>query len=66
MLKNPPANAGDGGDPGLIPGSGRRAWQPTPVFLPGIFDGQKSLLGHSPWGHKELDRLKRFSYTHIL
>ena len=44
MVKNLTANAGDmkrGGD--LIPGSGRfpwkRAWQPTPLFLP----------GESPW-----------------
>ena len=36
MVKNLPANAGDTGDVGLIPGSGRRrAWQPIPVFLPG-------------------------------
>ena len=33
----------------------RRKWQPTPVFLPGEFSGQSSLVGHSPWGHKELD-----------
>ena len=32
----------------------RRAWQPTPVFLPGEF-GQRSLVGYSPWGRKELD-----------
>ena len=32
----------------------RRKWQPTPVFLPGKFQGQKSLAGHSPWGCKEL------------
>ena len=25
-------------------------WQPTPVFLPGKFHGQKSLVGYSPWG----------------
>ena len=31
----------------------RRAWQPTPVFLPGEFHGQRSLMGYSPWGHKE-------------
>ena len=30
-------------------------WQPTPVFLPGEFYGQRSLVGYSPWGHKELD-----------
>ena len=27
----------------------RRKWQPTPVFLPGEFHGQKSLVGYSPW-----------------
>ena len=52
---NPSANAGD---PGSIPGLGRppwgRAWQPTPVFLPGEFHGQRSLVGYSPWGRKEL------------
>ena len=33
----------------------RRAWQPTPVLLPGESHGQMSLVGHSPWGHTELD-----------
>ena len=33
----------------------RRAWQPTPVFLPGEFQGQRSLVGYSPWLCKELD-----------
>ena len=32
-----------------------RAWQPTPVFLPGESHGQRSLAGYSTWGHKELD-----------
>ena len=32
----------------------RRAWQPTPVFLP----GQSSLAGCSPWGPKESDITK--------
>ena len=27
-------------------------WQPTPVFLPGEFHGQRSLAGYSPWGHR--------------
>jgi len=26
----------------------RRAWQPTPVFLPGKSHGQRSLVGYSP------------------
>ena len=28
----------------------RRKWQPTAVFLPGEFHGQRSLAGYSPWG----------------
>ena len=33
----------------------RRTWQPTPVFWPGKSHGQRSLVGYSPWGCKELD-----------
>ena len=40
-----------------IPRSGRsswrRKWQLIPVFLPGEFHGQRSLVGYRPWGHKE-------------
>ena len=38
------------GDLGSIPGLDpwRRAWQPTPVFLPGESHGQRSLVGYSP------------------
>ena len=36
----------------------RRAWQPTLVFLPGEPRGQRSLVGSSPWGHKELDMIE--------
>ena len=61
MVRNPLAKAGDARDMGLIPGWGRspwkRKWQPTPTFLPGKFHGQRSLVGYSPWGHKELDNL---------
>ena len=32
----------------------RREWLPTPVFLPREFQGQRSLVGYSPWGCKEL------------
>ena len=35
--------------------SWRRAWQLTPVFLPGESHGQWSLEGYNPWGHKEMD-----------
>ena len=33
----------------------RRAWLPTPVFLPGEPHRQRSLVGYSPWGRKESD-----------
>ena len=33
----------------------RRKWQPTPVFLPGESQGQRSLVGCRLWGHIELD-----------
>ena len=31
----------------------------TPVFLPGKSQGQRSLAGSSPWGHKESDMTER-------
>ena len=37
------------------PFSWRRKWQPTPVFLPGEFHGQRSPVGYSPQGLKESD-----------
>ena len=36
----------------------RRAWQPTPVFLPEESHGQRSLVGYSSWGGKESDTTK--------
>ena len=45
VVKNPPANARDAGDVGLISVgkiSWRRKWQPVLVFLPGKLHGQKS------------------------
>ena len=50
MVKNLPNNAGDAGNMGSISGSGRslwrRKWQPTLVYLPGKFHGQRSLAGY--------------------
>ena len=37
----------------------RRKWQSTLVLLPGKSHGQRSLVGYSPWGHKELDTTER-------
>ena len=33
----------------------RRKWQPTPVFLPGEFQGQESLVGCRLWDRTESD-----------
>ena len=59
VVKNPPANAGDARDaaskPGLRQIPCRRKWQPTPVFLPGKSQGQRSLVVYSLWGCKELN-----------
>ena len=33
----------------------RRAWQPTPGYLPEESHGQRNVVGYSPWGHKESD-----------
>ena len=42
----------------------RRGWQPIPVFLPGEFCGQNSLVGCSPWSRKESDTTERLTHTH--
>ena len=51
-------NAGDSGDRDSIPGLGRSPGggkcQPTPVFLPEKFHGQRSLVGYSPKGRKRV------------
>ena len=60
MVKNMPANTGDIREAGSIPGLGRPpgGGQPIPVFLFGESNGQRSLVGHSPQGRKELDTPK--------
>ena len=44
----------------------RSKWQPTPVFLPGESHGQKSMVGYSPWGHKELDMTEWLTHIAVL
>ena len=58
VVKKPPAKAGDMRlkfDPWVRKIPWRRTWQPTPVFLLGESNGQRSLEGYSSWGCKELD-----------
>ena len=43
----------------------KKEWQPTPVFLLGESQGQRSLVGYSPQGHKESDTTERLhTHTH--
>ena len=44
----------------------RRKWQLTPVLLPGIFHGQRSLLHYSPWECKELDKTEHTLYYKLI
>ena len=48
------------GDPGLIPGSGRSPGEGgnSLIFLPGEFHGQRSLVGYSPQGRKESNKIE--------
>ena len=49
VIKNLPANAGDTRNGSSIPG------QPTPLFLTGKSHGQRSRVGHRPWGQEASD-----------
>ena len=53
VVKNLPADAGDLRD--ITKMTWRRAWQPTPVFLPEDSHGQRSLAGNHLKGCKESD-----------
>ena len=59
MVKNPSANAGDLRDMDAIPGLGRSlgGGHGNPVQCSCLENphGQRSLVGYSPWGHKEAD-----------
>ena len=41
-------------------------WQPTPVFLPRESNGQRSLVDHSPWGHKESEMTEATEHARML
>ena len=69
VVKDRPSSAGDTGDVGSIPGSGRfhgggNGRKPTPLyFLLGKSHGQSSLAGYSPWAPKESDTTEHI-HTH--
>ena len=45
--------------------TGKMKWHPTPVFLPGKYHGQRSLVGYSPRDSRESDTLKRLRIPDI-
>ena len=44
----------------------KRKWQPTPGFLAGKSQGQRSLAGYSPWGCKESDTTERLNNSNSI
>ena len=67
--KESACNMRDGFNPWVAKSPWRREWPPTPVFVPGEFPGQRSLLGYSPWGRRESDMTERltlfFTFTFL-
>ena len=67
VLKNPPASGRRlKFDPRVRKIPWTREWQPTPVILPEEFQGQRSLMGYSPWRHKESGRREANCHTRML
>ena len=68
MVKNLPADVGDRRDADWIPGSGRSPGgghgNPLQYYCLDNPQGQRNLVGFSPWGHKELDTSEVTWHTH--
>jgi len=69
VVKNPPANAGDARDIGLIPGSGRPSGEgngnPLQYSCLENSHGQRCLVGYSPYGVTKSQTWLRDQHTHI-
>ena len=66
VIKNPPATTGVMRcrfDPWVRKIPWRKAWQPTPVFLPGESHKQRSLVGYISSGHIESDMKQHSMHT---
>ena len=59
MAKNPSTTQENWFDSWISKIPWRRAWQPTPVFLPEESHGQRSLAGYRLWGRKESDMTQK-------
>ena len=70
VVKSLPVHTEDARDVGSIFESGGSPeggnGKPTPVFLPGKFHGQRSLMGYSPWGLKESNTTERLNTNSLL
>ena len=70
MVKIPPANAGDVRDSDSIPGSRRPpgGGNGNPLEYSCLENphGQSSLVGYSPWGHKELGTTEQSTAQHVV
>ena len=57
------------GRSGFDPWVGKMPWRreqlPTPVFLPGEFQGQRRLAGYSPWGHRVSHNWETNTFTSL-
>ena len=64
-VKNPPANAGDAGEPGSVPWSGRSpgGMVTHSSILAGESHGQRTLMGYSPLDLKESDMTEAIEHT---
>ena len=61
VVKNSPPNKRCRFDPWVKKMPWRGKWQLFLVFLPREVHGPRSLMGYSPWAHKDLDRTE---HTH--
>ena len=67
MVNNLTANAGDKKcrfDPWVKKIPWRKAWQPIPVFASKEFHEQRSPVGYSPYGHKEVATTEATWHAH--
>ena len=63
MVKNLPAMRRPGLDPWGRKIPWRKEWLPTPVFLPGEFHGQRSLVGYGQsMGSQSQTRLSDYNF----
>ena len=63
MVKNLPAMEESGFNPWFRKILWSRKWQLIPVFLPGESHEQRSLVGYSPWEHRESDTTEHISLS---